>query len=168
MWRLFILVASLTAVSFGGGQTLMAGLERSLVQTGRLSHGDFAYAVALGQSTPGPLAAFTSAMGMAVGGFSGAVAATAGMLAVSLCAVVLIGWIPASWFKLEAVRSGLGAVTPYVTAVALFLGLRLLLSAGTPSLLGLAIAGGVAVAKLYKLPTAPVMITGVAAGLLLS
>lgn len=86
MWKLFFLVVSLTAVSFGGGNTLLAGLERELVQTGVISPKQFAVAVALGQSTPGPLAAFTTAVGSAVAGFGGAVAATLALIVVQACA----------------------------------------------------------------------------------
>ncbi len=166
MWKLFLLVVSLTAVSFGGGNTLLAGLERELVQTGQITGDQFAVAVALGQSTPGPLAAFTTAVGMAVDGPGGAVAATFALIAVSLTAVFLISKVPPRWFKHSGVRGGLEAVVPLATVIAFFLAGRILLN-GDLEYLGLAIAAGVALGKWKKLPTAPVMLSAVLAGMLL-
>lgn len=165
MWRLFLLVTSLTAVSFGGGNTLLAGLERELVQAGAITPAQFAVAVALGQSTPGPLAAFTTAVGMAVAGPGGAVAATLALVAVSLSAVFVITKVPGSWFKLAPVKGALESVGPLATVILFFLAGRILLT-GSLSWLGLAIAAGVAAAKLYKLPTAPVMAGAVVLGML--
>lgn len=164
MWRLFLLVTSLTAVSFGGGSTLLGGMERELVQTGVITPEQFAVAMALGQSTPGPIAAFTTAVGMAVDGLGGAVAATAGLIAVSLSAVFFISKVPATWFKLASVKGALEAVGPLATAIVFFLAARILV-AGSFNGLGLAIAAGVTVAKRYRLPTAPVMIGAVALGM---
>lgn len=166
MVKLFLLVLSLAALSFGGGNTLLAGLERELVQTGVITPNEFALAVALGQSTPGPLAAFTTAVGQAVSGFGGAVAATAALIVVSLGAVYLISKVPASWFKLAPVKGALEAVGPLVTVVLFFLAGRILLPGGV-QWLGLGIAAGVVAARLYKLPTAPVMIGAVCLGMLL-
>lgn len=166
MWKLFLLVTSLAAVSFGGGNTLLAGLERELVQAGAITPQEFAVAVALGQSTPGPLAAFTTAVGMAVDGPGGAVAATAALIAVSLTAVFLISKVPGSWFKVAPVKGALESVGPLATAILFFLAGRILFT-GTLEWLGLLIAAGVTAAKLYKLPTAPVMVGAVALGMLL-
>jgi len=166
VWRLFLLVLSLTAVSFGGGNTLLGGLERELVQTGQITGEQFAVAVALGQATPGPLAAFTTAIGMAVSGLGGALAATAALIMVSLTAVFLISKVPSRWFAHPGVRGGLEAVGPLATVIGLYLAGRILL-AGSLDWLGLAIAGAVALAKWRKLPTAPVVLSAVLAGMLL-
>lgn len=166
MWKLFFLVVSLTAVSFGGGNTLLAGLERELVQTGVISPKQFAVAVALGQSTPGPLAAFTTAVGSAVAGFGGAVVATLALIVVSLSAVYLISKVPSAWFKLAPVKGALEAIGPVATVIVFYLGGKALIPGGF-QWLGFGITAGVAAAKLYKLPTAPVMIVAVFLGMLL-
>ncbi|MFZ5815274.1 MAG: chromate transporter [Bacillota bacterium] len=167
MLRFFLLVVGLTALSFGGGTTLMAGLERELVQTGVISAEEFAVAVALGQSTPGPLAAFTTAIGMAAGGLGSAVAATLALILVSLGAVFLIARVPPAWFRLPPVKAGLEAVGPLVTVIVLYLAGRILLTAGGGLHgLGLLITGVVVAGRLYKLPTAPLMLAAVLVGML--
>lgn len=166
MVKLFLLVVSLAAVSFGGGNTLLAGLERELVQTGVISADDFAVAVALGQSTPGPLAAFTTAVGNAAAGLGGAVAATAALCVVSLSAVYLISKVPSAWFRRPAVKGALEAVGPLATVILFFLAGQILLPRGV-EWLGLSITATVVAAKLYKLPTALVMIGAVFLGMML-
>ena len=166
MWELFVLVVSLTSVSFGGGQMLLAGLERALVQTGRLGGQEFAAAVALGQSTPGPLAAFTTAVGMAVGGLGGAAAATAGLLVVSLAATVVIQRVPSRWFQLPRARAGLAELPPLVTALALFIAVRLLTGSGYPGVWGILVIAGVAVGKRLKVPSGLLLGGAVVTGML--
>lgn len=165
MIRLFVLVASLAALSFGGGQTLLVGLERELVQTGMLDPHRFAAAVALGQSTPGPLAAFTTAVGLAVAGVGGAVAATAGLMAVSLAAVALIGRVPAAWFTVKGVRDGLAAMTPLAAALAFYLAWRTW-DAAPASWTGAIILAGVAAGRLLRVPTPALTLAAVMAGVL--
>jgi chromate transporter len=166
--QLFLLVSWLTALSFGGGQMLLAGLERELVRTQVVSPADYATAVALGQSTPGPLAAFTTAMGMAAGGLPGAVAATLAMVGVSLGAVWLITRVPPAWFLHPAVRSGLVSVRIYAAALAPFVAYRVALVGdfsqwAAPA----AIVAGVAAGRLLRVPTPLLMVGAVLAGMLL-
>lgn len=163
--QIFIMMLSLAAVSFGGGTTLMAGLERELVQTGRLSPTDFARAIALGQSTPGPIAAFTSAIGSSLHGVSGALAATSALLFLSFCAVALISRVPRAWFSHPSLRAGLGAVAPVTAALALYLGYRTWHGAGS-SLIGTILLVAVAAGRLVKLPTPALVLTAVVVGML--
>lgn len=165
---LFWLVAGLTLLSFGGGNTLLAGLDRELVQTGVITPGEFAAAVALGQSTPGPLAAFTTAVGRAAAGYGGAVAATLALMAVSLSAVMLIGRVPARWFRVPAVRSGLAGVGPFVVAIVPFLAWRMVQAGNLdrwpgPALILLLVTGG----RLLRLPTGALMVGAVGLGMVL-
>lgn len=167
MWELFLQVVSLAAVSFGGGQILLAGLERELVQTGRLDPQSYAAAVALGQSTPGPMAAFTTAVGNAVQGFGGGLAATAALMVVSLAAVALISRVPRQWFQLPVVRAGLGAVAPLAVALALYLSLRTLRHEHL-SLTTLAMVAGVTAGRLAKLPVPLLVLGAVGVGMAVS
>lgn len=153
MLKLFFLVVSLDMVSFGGAQLLLAGLERALVQTGQLGQPEFAAAVALGQSTPGPLAAFTTAVGMAVGGLPGAAAATAALLAVSLAVVWVIQLVPASWLRHPRIQAGLAGLPPLSVALVTFLAVRLLLEQGVPTATGTAVMTGVLAGRLLQVPT---------------
>ena len=164
---LFLLVVSLTAVSFGGGNTLLAALERELVQPGFISPEEFATAVAMGQSTPGPLAAFTTAVGKYALGWPGAVAATAGLVVISLGAVLVIRLVPRAWFQAAPVQGALAAVPPYVLALVLLLAWRILFGgAVSVSVLGVAIMLVVVAGRLVKAPTAPLVVGAVLLGMI--
>lgn len=167
VWQLFMLVVSLTAVSFGGGNTLLAGLEREMVQPGFISPVEFAAAVALGQSTPGPLAAFTTAVGNYALGLPGAIAATMALIAVSLSAVFLIGKVPKRWFALPPVKSGLALISAYAVALIFFLGYRILLAGSQGTWAApVAIMALVVVGRQLKAPTALLILGAVAVGML--
>jgi chromate transport protein ChrA len=163
--KLFFLVVSMSALSLGGGAYLMTGLERALVGGGVLSPGQFAAGVAIGQSTPGPMASFTAAVGNAALGVSGAVAATAALLVVSLGAVLLLQWVPVAWFQAPRVQGALKAIQPFMAGVALYLGVHMALAGvgeGTTAarpLVPLLILGAVVAGRLRKVPT-PVLVGG--------
>ncbi|MGE5674299.1 MAG: chromate transporter [Mycobacterium leprae] len=166
--KLFLLVAGMAALSFGGGNALQAGLYRELVQKGVLTPAQFQVGIAVGQSTPGPMASFTSAIGRAMLGVPGAAAATAALMVVSLVVVVLIRRIPSRWFRLPAVKDGLRAMNPYMGAVLFFLAYR---GAHAGNLLHWAapvlITGVVFVGRMYKAPTVILMLGAVGLGMLL-
>lgn len=167
MLQMYLLVLSLTAVSFGGGNILLSGLERDLVQTGRISPQQFGAAVALGNSTPGPLAAFAPAIAMAAAGLGGAVGAALGLLTVSTLSIWLIRLIPARWFDLPRVRAGLSAIQPLAAALVIFVGGRSLFAgmALGPSALSLGVAAGVVLGRARKVPVPLLVIAAVAIGM---
>lgn len=166
--ELYVLVVSLTALSFGGGSTLQGFLERELVGSGMVTSEEYLNAIALGQSTPGPLAAFTTAAGKAALGVPGAIAATLGLMTVSLMAVQIISRMPAGWFKQPAVRNGLGGVAPFIAALVFVLAWRNLPTV-TPDgwILPAVIVAGVVAGRMAKLSTPLLMLGAVAAGMLL-
>lgn len=165
--QLFFLVVSLTAVSFGGANTLLVSLEREMVPQGFISPVEFATAVALGQSTPGPLAAFTTAVGRYALGLPGAIAATVALIAVSLTAVFLIGKVPARWFALPPVRSGLALMSAYAIALVFFLGYRILLAGNHERWAApVAIMALVLVGRQVKAPTVLLILGSVGLGML--
>jgi chromate transporter len=168
LWQLFVTVAFLTALSFGGGNTLLAGLERELVHTGLVTPEQFAAGVALGHSTPGPLAAFTTALGRYLLGVPGAIAATAGLMVVSLAAVYLIDRIPAAWFRLPPVKSALAAIGPYVGALVCFLAYRVAMAGNSERLAAPLLIGGLVMfGRFGKLPSAVLIAGAVLLGTLL-
>jgi chromate transporter len=168
VWKLFWLVVSLAAVAFGGGAPISAGLERALVPSGVITPAQFAAGMALGQSTPGPLASFTTAIGNYALGVPGAVAATLGLVAVSLAATVVIRAVPAAWFAATPVRAALTTVPAYVVGLVVFLAWRVLQGGNHDRLLvpGL-ITAGVLIGRLRKVPAIYLILGAVAAGMLL-
>ncbi|MDF2629296.1 MAG: Chromate transport protein ChrA [Symbiobacteriaceae bacterium] len=166
--RLFLLVASLNAMALGGGGMMLAGLERELVGGGWITPGDFAAGVALGQSTPGPLAAFTTAIGRAALGLPGALVATAGLVVVSLGAVWVMGWVPLAWFRQARVQGAVALVPPYVTALVLFLALRMVLAGeATRPWLPILVVAGVVIGRVKKVPTPALMLGALGLGMAL-
>jgi chromate transporter len=64
------------ALAFGGGFVIVPLMQTDAVSTYHwMSHGQFAYAVALGQLTPGPITHTVAAVGYAAGGVPGALLA---------------------------------------------------------------------------------------------
>lgn len=165
--KLFMIVVYLNALSLGAGGMMLAGLERELVGGGWITASQFAAGVAMGQSTPGPLVAFTTAIGNYALGLPGALVATAGLMTVSLMTVSLIRRVPAEWFRHPRVQGALNAVPPFVTALVLYLALRITMSgsAVNPVLPALVIAG-VVVGRLKRVPAPALMIGAVAMGML--
>jgi chromate transporter len=171
-FRLYWLVVTLTAASFSGAGLLRIGLERALVQTGILSPRAFAAGLALGEATPGPLAAFTTAIGAQVAGLPGAVAATLGLLTVSLAAVLIIRQIPPAWFRAPALRAALAAVMPYSVAMVLFLAWQMIrnqvpAAGGASLILPAGIVAGVMGGRLRRVPVPWLVLGAVAVGMVL-
>jgi chromate transporter len=162
-----MIVLGLSAVSFGGGSTLLAGLERELVQTHVITPAQFMAGMALGQTTPGPLAAFTASIGSYVAGLAGALAAAAAMVVVSLAVVMLIRRVPSAWFQLPPVRSSLSAVSAYIVAILFFLGYKSMTTGNHDQWsIPAVIVGLMIVGRQLKIPTAYLMLGSVALGML--
>lgn len=161
--HLFLLVLSLAVYSFGGASAVLAGLERSLVPAGTLSAHDFGVAVAIGNATPGPLAAYIAAIGEALAGPWGALFAMAPLVIVSIVAIIIIRFVPRDWFDRPVMKSVLRGMVPYAAALTLLVSCRVAIGNGLQPL-GLAIAVGAAAARLYKLPSVAIVLVGITVG----
>ena len=83
--NLFWVFCRIGAVTFGGGYAMVSLLERDLTAAGWLTSAEFADIVAVSQATPGPLALNVATYaGLQVAGFSGALAASLGLIAPAL------------------------------------------------------------------------------------
>lgn len=78
------------AILYGSGYVLFAYLDAELVQTGLLSRPELLDAIAVGQFTPGPVLSTATFIGWQLGGFPGALAATAGIFLPSFLFVWLL------------------------------------------------------------------------------
>lgn len=79
-FQLFLVFAKIGVFLYGGGNVLAAYLASEFVKTGILSHQQLLDALAVGQSTPGPILTVATFLGYVLGGHIGAVAATAGII----------------------------------------------------------------------------------------
>jgi len=88
--ELFLVFLKIGAVLYGSGYVLLAFLEADLVQNRHwLTEQQLVDAIAVGQFTPGPLFSSATFAGYVIGGFRGALAATAGIFLPSFFFVAL-------------------------------------------------------------------------------
>lgn len=108
LWHIFysMLAAGLSAV--GGAQGTIAAAQASWVGTGLMAPETFAWAVALGQVTPGPLSVLVVALGWQVRGPAGA--------AVALLGVTLPTWVLAC-LAARGLERWRAAFAPYARAL---------------------------------------------------
>ncbi len=91
---MFFAFAKIGLFLYGGGNVIAAYLSNDFVKTGILTHQQLLDALAVGQSTPGPILTVATFIGFLLGGHLGAVAATAGLIAPCvLLASLLHSWV---------------------------------------------------------------------------
>jgi chromate transporter len=161
--KLFLTILSLASYSFGGASVILAGLDRELVQTGQLTAHQLGVAVAMGNATPGPLAAYISAVGLEMAGPLGALVATAPLILVSLVAIILIRLVPRDWFDRPLLKAILRGMVPFAVALTVLVAGRLAIGNGLQPL-GILIALGAATARFFKVPTVAIVLAGVTLG----
>lgn len=88
VWNLFLEFLKIGLLSIGGGYAIIPLIREQVVEkTGWISEKMFTDIITISQMTPGPLAVNTSTfVGLQIGGFAGALAATAGCV---LCGVII-------------------------------------------------------------------------------
>jgi chromate transporter len=80
LWPLFLFFLKVGSVLFGSGYVLLAFLRSDLVERWHwLNEGELLNAIAVGQVTPGPVFTTATFIGYTLGGYSGAIVATAGI-----------------------------------------------------------------------------------------
>lgn len=89
--QLFLATLMVGSCTFGGGYAILPVLKGELVDKLRwVSAGDFAYAIAVGQLTPGPLSILVAFLGWKIAGLAGAIAGTLGLFLPAFVAVLLV------------------------------------------------------------------------------
>ena len=119
MLSLFWLFVRCSALTFGGGYSMVAVFENEIVRLHQyMSGADFANLVGLAQVTPGPIG-FNSAtyVGLMQGGLLGAVVASLGVMVPSLTLTLLVAVFlermkDARWLKIA-----MKVIRPYVLVV---------------------------------------------------
>ncbi len=172
--ELFLYFLRIGAILFGSGYLLVAYIQQDLVVSyGWLGAQQLLDAIAIGQTTPGPVLTTSTAIGMIVAGLPGALLATLGIFLPSFLFVMLSAPFIPRLRKSAPVRALLGGVHAAVVAAILVTLLDLGRAAttdgaGQPWLPGIALCvlSLVALVRLRVNATWLVLI-GAAAGLLL-
>jgi len=88
--KLFWVFLKVGAILYGSGYVLFAFLDAELVARGWLTRLELIDAIAVGQFTPGPILSTSTFIGYQLSGFTGAVAATAGIFLPSFIFVLIL------------------------------------------------------------------------------
>jgi chromate transporter len=103
--------AGLSLLMFGGGYVSIPVLQHAVVDTyGWVTAREFADAMALTQLTPGPVLIGAAFIGLKVGGFAGAFAATLGIFAPTAVLMVACAHRLRRWYAAPALQSALRGV----------------------------------------------------------
>ena len=88
--KIFLTFLKVGSILYGSGYVLFAYLDAELVTTGLLTNAELLDAIGIGQFTPGPVLSTSTFIGYQLGGFWGAIAATAGMFLPSFLFVLIL------------------------------------------------------------------------------
>jgi len=88
--KLFLVFLKVGAILYGSGYVLFAFLDTELVARGWLTRSELIDAIAVGQFTPGPILSTSTFIGYQLSGFTGALAATAGIFLPSFLFVLIL------------------------------------------------------------------------------
>lgn len=129
--QLFWSFLQVGAFSFGGGYAALPLIESIVVdQNGWLSIAEFTDLITISQMTPGPIAINSATfVGLSIGGFWGAIAATLGNIAPSIILVTLIAWLYMKYNTLDTLQNVLKALRPAVIAMIATAGVSLVITA---------------------------------------
>lgn len=130
---------------FGSGYLLVAYLQADLVDGyGLMTTSQLLEAIVIGEMTPGPLFTVSTAVGYILGGFPGAVVATLAIFVPSFFLAMLLGRIMPAIKRSEVasrvLRGLTAAVLGVMLAVAIEIGLRVIVDVPTAVLAAAAIA----------------------------
>lgn len=121
--------------SFGGGMAAIPLISQQIVTIhGWLTMEEFADLVTISQMTPGPIAVNASTfVGLRIGGFFGAVVATAGCILPSCILVSLFAYLYNKYRNLRYIQGVLGGLRPAIVALIATAGVSLLQLAASGS-----------------------------------
>jgi chromate transporter len=132
MWKtvrsLFALFVPLSFLTIGGGQAIIADVQRQVVSVHHwLTRTEFADVYAISRMTPGPGSLYITLIGWRVAGFPGALAATIAIFAPTIILTYFIagfwsrhkdaGWKKSLEMGLKPVAAGLVLASVYVLLV---------------------------------------------------
>ena len=126
---IFLKFLKVGSILYGSGYVLFAYLDTELVTTALLSQNQLIEAIGIGQFTPGPVLSTATFIGYQLGGFWGAIAATAGIFMPSFLFVWLLNPLIPKMRKSKVLGYFLDSIN--VAAVAIMLAVLVTMSKQT-------------------------------------
>ena len=126
---IFLKFLKVGSILYGSGYVLFAYLDTELVTTALLSQNQLIEAIGIGQFTPGPVLSTATFIGYQLGGFWGAIAATAGIFMPSFLFVWLLNPLIPKMRKSKVLGYFLDSIN--VAAVAIMLAVVITMSKQT-------------------------------------
>lgn len=116
---IFLTFLKLGATAFGGYMSLVAMVQKQLVEVDKkLKEEDLLDGISLTSVLPGPVAVNTIVyVGYHLRGIPGAVVAFAGIIIPSLLLVIFLSWLYFSYGNIPAVKNIFNGITPAITAL---------------------------------------------------
>lgn len=116
---IFLTFLKLGATAFGGYMSLIAIVQKQLVEVDKkLKEEDLLDGISLTSVLPGPVAVNTIAyVGYRLRGISGAIVAFIGIIIPSFLLVVFLSWLYFSYGNIPAVKNIFSGITPAITAL---------------------------------------------------
>lgn len=157
---LVLLCVPLSLLSFGGGQTILAGLQHQTVDVHQwLTGQQFTQLFAISRAAPGPSTLITALIGWEVAGLAGAIVATLAIFIPSSALICLVG----KWWQRHRGSTWTVAVERGLVPIAvglIFAGGLAIAKASEPTLISVATIA-ITAAVLYFTKTSPYTILGV-------
>jgi chromate transporter len=120
LWSVFFYFFKIGSVLFGSGYILIAYIQQDVVNTfGWLSSRQLLDAIAIGQTTPGPVLTTVAVVGYIIAGLSGAIVATLGVFLPSFILVILTAPLIPRMRKIRALGAFLSGINAGVIAAIL-------------------------------------------------
>ena len=152
---IFLKFLKVGSILYGSGYVLFAYLDTELVTTALLSQTQLIAAIGIGQFTPGPVLSTATFIGYQLGGFWGAIAATAGIFMPSFLFVWLLNPLIPKMRKSKVLGYFLDSVN--VAAVAIMLAVLITMSQQTLLDWQAALIAVVSVVLIFKFKKVSVM-----------
>ena len=152
---IFLKFLKVGSILYGSGYVLFAYLDTELVTTALLSQNQLIEAIGIGQFTPGPVLSTATFIGYQLGGFWGAIAATAGIFMPSFLFVWLLNPLIPKMRKSKVLGYFLDSIN--VAAVAIMLAVVITMSKQTLVDWQAALIAVVSVVLIFKFKKVSVM-----------
>jgi len=166
---LYLTFLKIGTFAFGGGLAVLAMIEKEVViNQGWLTKSQYTELVSISEMTPGPIAINSATfVGAQIAGIPGAIAATAGVVSMSLLLMSVLAKLLMRYQKIPQVQSAFTCLRPAVAALVMCAGISMGMGTITELLPALLCAVSFVLVSHYKVNPILIILGGAVAGLTL-